>query len=120
MGDDAAGLGGSRCLGGPDGAGLRRDATDSMAVNCEWGGVLELKMVMLQVDVPGWGCTGVQREEYVKDSDSACRICLDGDQEGKPRRYKPGKQLGGIADTKYYFVKKTSRLCHKGPRLLLS
>ena len=44
VGDDAAGLGGSRCLEGPDGAGLRRDATDSMAVNGEWASVLELEM----------------------------------------------------------------------------
>jgi len=57
VGDDAAGLGGSRCLGGPDGAGLRRDATDSMAVKS--GGVSwNWRWAMLQVEVfSGWECT---------------------------------------------------------------
>ena len=35
--DDEAGLGGNRLIGGPGGAGLRRDASDSIAVSSSGG-----------------------------------------------------------------------------------
>lgn len=42
--DDEAGLGGNRLIGGPGGAGLRREATDSMAVSGSGGRMSRMRM----------------------------------------------------------------------------
>lgn len=100
VGDDVAGLGGSRCLEGPDGAGLRRDATDSMAVNSEWGTVLELEMG--NAASRGFFWLGSARQmlldgenmpEKVRQTALAGYAWM-GTKKEKPRRYKLDKQLG--------------------------
>lgn len=56
VGDDEAGLGGNRWIDvGPEGAGLRREATESMAVSGLWGGCLETGRGIAASEVSGGG-----------------------------------------------------------------